>query len=77
VVSVSNPEIDKFGEIVRIARGRDDFLAKIEDALANDTPAAALARIASVAGETWDARVETVLARVATALTAKTATSGR
>lgn len=71
VVSVSNPEIEKFAQVVRIARGREDFLAKVEQALTQDTPDAAAARMASVAGETWDARVETVLARVAAAYAAR------
>lgn len=75
VVSVSNPEIDKFGDVVHIAKGRDDFLAKIEDALANDTPAAAQARIDSVAGDTWDARVDAVVDRVTRALAEKTASA--
>lgn len=73
VVSVSNPEIEKFAHVVHIAHGREDFLAKIEAVLADDTPAAAAARIAAVAGETWDARVDTVVAHVASALAERSA----
>lgn len=70
VVSVRNPEIEKFARWVRIADGREAFLAALDDALANDTPAAAAERMAAVAGQTWDRRVEEVLARVVAALAA-------
>jgi len=68
VVSVSNPEIDTFAHVVGIAQGREDFLARIELALADDTPDASAKRIAAVAGDTWDARVDAVVARVVDAL---------
>lgn len=68
VVSVSNPEIEKFAHVVGIAHGREDFLARIEAALRDNTIEAESARIAAVAGETWDARVDAVVARVVAAL---------
>ena len=68
VVSVRNPEIEKFARWVRIADGREAFLAALDEALANDTPAAAAERMAAVADQTWDRRVEDVLARVVAAL---------
>lgn len=68
VVSVRNLEIEKFARWVRIADGREAFLAALDEALANDTPAAAAERMAAVADQTWDRRVEEVLARVVAAL---------
>lgn len=68
VVSVRNLEIEKFARWVRIADGREAFLAALDEALANDTPAAAAERMAAVADQTWDRRVEDVLARVVAAL---------
>ena len=68
VVSVRNAEIEKFARWVRIADDRDGFLVAIERALAEDTPAAALARRAAVADQTWDRRVDDVLAQVRQAL---------
>ncbi len=68
VVSTYNPEIAKFAQWVRIAGDREGFLAALEQALADDSEAAADARVASVASQTWDRRVEDVLATVAQAL---------
>lgn len=68
VVSVHNPEIAKFAQWVRIADGREQFLSELEQALAEDSPQAAAARIAAVADQTWDRRVDEVLATVAQAL---------
>jgi len=65
VVSTRNPEIEKFAHVVAIADTREQFLAACESALANDTPVAATDRIATIADQSWDARVEAVLARVA------------
>jgi glycosyltransferase involved in cell wall biosynthesis len=64
VVAVSNPEIAKFAQWVRIAEGREAFLAEIESALSEDSPAAAAARMAAVADQTWDRRVAEVLDEV-------------
>lgn len=71
IVSVSTPEIDKFGEYVRIARDREQFLAQIEDALANDGPADRERRMAAVDSMSWDARIEEVVAVVERRLEAK------
>ncbi len=68
VVSVRNPEIEKFARWVRIADDREGFLQALERALAEDTPHAAAERIAAVADQTWDRRVDDVLAVVARAL---------
>jgi hypothetical protein len=68
VVSVHNPEIEKFSRWVRIAHDRDAYLRALESALAEDTPQAAAERIAAVADQTWDSRVDAVLDTVAQAL---------
>ncbi len=68
IVSVHNPEIEKFSRWVRIAHGREQFLHALEQALAEDSPQAAAERIAAVADQTWDRRVEQVLATVAHSL---------
>lgn len=65
VVSVRNPEIEKFSQWVRLVDGREAFLAALDDAVHDNAPGTAEARIAAVADQTWDARVATVLAVVA------------
>ena len=50
---------------MRIADDRAAFLAALETSLRDDTPLAARARQAVVAGDTWDKRVEAIIARVA------------
>jgi glycosyltransferase involved in cell wall biosynthesis len=72
VVSVRNPEIEKFARWVELVDDRDAFLAGLERALRDDTPAAAAQRIAAVADQTWDARVAQVLGHVAQALERRT-----
>lgn len=64
IVSVRNPEIEKFAAHVRIVDGRDQFLAALDLAVRDKDPDAARARMASVADQGWDRRVDTVLARV-------------
>lgn len=68
VVSTGNPEIRKFERWVRIAECREDFMNALEDALRNDSPGAARERMAAVADQTWDHRVDTVLGVVDRAL---------
>lgn len=70
VVSVRNPEIEKFDGLVRIADGHDGFLAALDAAVADRDPQAAAARRAAVADQTWDRRVADVLERVAASLSA-------
>lgn len=76
IVSVRNPEIEKFSDLVRIVDGREAFLAALEDSLAGDPPSAASARIAAVAGQSWDTRTRDVLAVVERALQAHTTPAG-
>jgi glycosyltransferase involved in cell wall biosynthesis len=68
IVSVSNPEIDKFARWVRIAPDREAFLAELDGALRDDSPAAARERMSVVANQTWDNRVTEILGEVAAAL---------
>ena len=68
VVSVRNVEIEKFAEWVRIADDRETFLEALDVAVHDNTPAASARRMAAVADQTWDRRVEEVIARVAVEL---------
>ena len=65
VVSVRNPEIEKFSRWVRIADDHDAFLAAIDAALLDTGRDAAEARVAAVADQTWERRVDTVLGTLA------------
>jgi hypothetical protein len=73
VVTVSNLEIERFAQWVRIADGREEFLSGIEQALQPESPEAALARIVAVEPMTWDSRVADVLKTVAQALSRRNA----
>jgi hypothetical protein len=68
IVSVRNPEIEKFSRWVRIADDRDTFLTALEDALRNERPELRVERSAAVADQSWDRRVADVLAAVSDAL---------
>jgi glycosyltransferase involved in cell wall biosynthesis len=61
VVAVPTPEIDRFAGLVRIARGPEQFIAAIEDALQNDTGADRARRLGATTGMTWAARVDEVV----------------
>jgi glycosyltransferase involved in cell wall biosynthesis len=54
------PEYEPMQNVLRIARSRDDFMKLVEDALAENDPAAPARRQAAVASGTWDARAEWV-----------------
>ncbi|MEP6898414.1 MAG: glycosyltransferase [Rhodanobacter sp.] len=71
VVSVGNPEINKFARWVRIAEGREAFLAELDAALREETPEAMAARLGAVADQSWDNRVVEVLKEVGSALAAQ------
>ena len=64
VVTVRNPEIERFAKWVRIADDRESFLAAMEAALEPEPASAVEARIASVSEMTWDHRVKEVLETV-------------
>lgn len=75
VVSTRNAEIEKFSKWVRIADDREGFLAAIDAVLAGEPAHAAAERMAAVSGQTWDRRVDEVLATVAHALSRQSAIS--
>ena len=54
------PEYEPMGDVLRIARSRDEFLRLVEDALNENDESASAKRQASVASGTWDARAEWV-----------------
>ncbi len=62
VVSVSTPEIDKYADVVQIARTQEAFLAELDAALARPcSPEEVRRRQERVANETWQARVDQVM----------------
>lgn len=64
VVAVPAPEIERHADLVRLARGPDEFIREIESALRNDTYADRARRIAAMSAMTWDARIAEVIAIV-------------
>ena len=62
VVAVSTPEIDKYADVVEIARSPEEFLARLDEVVRAGTSAAAVERRrARVSGEGWGARMEKVM----------------
>jgi glycosyltransferase involved in cell wall biosynthesis len=53
-------EYERMSDVLRIARGYDDFIAKVEDALGCDNEAQRAARQLAVSQSTWDVRAEEV-----------------
>jgi glycosyltransferase involved in cell wall biosynthesis len=53
-------EYERLNGILRVSRGYDDFIAKVEDALSNDSMEMREARQTAVRASTWDARAEEV-----------------
>jgi glycosyltransferase involved in cell wall biosynthesis len=64
VVSVPVPAIEPYQDHVYIAETKDQWLAAIERALAENSPERAAQRMASVAKDSWDSRAEAVLSAV-------------
>lgn len=64
VVSTWTPEVEKFQNVVRIAKDHDEFLKQIEISLHDDGDAAREDRLRAVRGSSWDSRVDDVLAKV-------------
>ncbi|MBC7930562.1 MAG: glycosyltransferase [Rubrivivax sp.] len=62
------PEYEPMGDVLRIARSREDFFRLVEDALNESDPEAARKRQSAVAGGTWDARAEWVSGLIEDAL---------
>src|SRR6185369_11744791 len=53
-------EYESLDGILRVSRGPDDFIAKVEDALTNDSAEKRQARQNAVKNSTWDVRAEEV-----------------
>jgi hypothetical protein len=65
IVSVSIPEIDKFSDYVATARAPEEFLVKLDRAVAEGLSPEARARQTAVAATmTWDANLQKVMAIV-------------
>ncbi len=64
VISTWTPDVEKFGDVVRIAREHPEFLEQIEKALGEETDQAKAFRLASVQDSSWENRVDAVIHRV-------------
>jgi glycosyltransferase involved in cell wall biosynthesis len=64
-------EYERLDGILRVSRGYDDFIAKVEDALNADSPDKREARQQAVKESTWDARAEEVSEAIAALLELK------
>jgi glycosyltransferase involved in cell wall biosynthesis len=72
IVSVSTPEIDKFAEVVAIARTREEYLARLDEAVARGlTPEQARRQTELASTMTWDANLRKVIAVVEQRLAAR------
>jgi glycosyltransferase involved in cell wall biosynthesis len=68
VVSIPMPEVDTFGANVSIAETKEEFRDAIDRELAADSDEKRKARMRLVNADTWDARVEAVIATTMAAL---------
>lgn len=74
IVSVSTPEIDKYQDVVAIAHSPEEFLAHLDRALHRpSSPEEIRQRMSRVDSESWEARLNEVLATVRKALAAENA----
>jgi hypothetical protein len=72
IVSVSVPEIDKFSDHVAIARTHQEYLAKVDEAVAQGLSAERVKRQTEKASTmTWDANLRKVIAVVEERLAAR------
>lgn len=60
VVSTPVPEVIRYSRLCRVASGGDEFVAAIDQALAEDSPYARANRSRAMQAETWTARVDAV-----------------
>lgn len=65
VVTTDLPEVHKYADQVRIARGTGEFVAQCLDAVRMRTASADAVRSAFAAGHTWESRAHTMLGWVA------------
>ncbi len=68
VVSVRAPEMERFGDLLLLADSKEDFLVKMEQALAGDTAEIRQKRMEAVRNSSWQACAERALSRVQKAL---------
>jgi UDP-galactopyranose mutase len=61
VVSTPVAQLERLPRLVRTARGVNEFVSAIEQALADRSPAAGLERRAFASANSWDARVDEIL----------------
>jgi glycosyltransferase involved in cell wall biosynthesis len=62
IVSVSTPEIDKYADVVRIARSPEEYLAQLDAAVAEGvTPEGVNRRVNRVTPEGWGAKLQRVV----------------
>lgn len=72
IVSVSVPEIDKFSDHVAIARTHEEYLAKVDEAVANGLTAERIkSQTERASTMTWDANLRRVIAVVEDRLAAR------
>lgn len=60
VVSVRVREVERYGDLVYVADGREEFLDAVKRALESSSPDAAAERAAAVENESWTAKVERI-----------------
>lgn len=76
VVSVATPEVDRFGELLQVATGREGFLKAIELALEEKDNAAGLKRMAAVRTMSWEQRAQVSLGTALDALSRRRGGAG-
>ncbi len=73
IVSYSNPEIDKYADVVNIAKDQLDYIRMVKNCLNGNSGSSTEQRLNRVAGESWEARYQNVIAEFNAALQAKNA----
>jgi glycosyltransferase involved in cell wall biosynthesis len=71
VVSTDLPEVASYGDRCSVAKTHDDFIARLEDAVRDDTPADRRERSEAMRDETWEAKTRQVCERVLQAKAAR------
>jgi glycosyltransferase involved in cell wall biosynthesis len=62
IVSISNPQIDKYADVVEVAHSREEYLAKLDEVLSRPpSPADVRKRMDRVARESWNSRINQVV----------------
>lgn len=66
VVSSAVEGLELAGALIRIEKDPDRFLQAIDEELVSDSPEKFLARVAFARAQTWESRVERILAALPT-----------